>query len=174
VSKLERSTQVAQIVSAFVVSVSVAIGLLAYLNDINTQRLEFTFQKASEYESSQLVVARNELFLAIQNAQLSVAPARLAALDLNTYLEKSYSETAEVGRRETVEAALQVAGFFNSASNCVRADLCDLGLMKEFLGAEARQFQCVFSGIVELAGREANVQGLMAGVEIIASGECVQ
>lgn len=173
-SNLARSGHVAEIVSAFVVAVSVAIGLLAYLNDINTKRLEFTFQKASEYDSPQLASARHKLFLAIQNAQLSVAPARLSAPDLNTYLEKSYPEAAEVRRRETVEAALQVAGFFNSASSCVRADLCDLDLMKDILGAEAQQFQCVFSGIVELAGREANVQGLMAGVEILASGECVQ
>ena len=87
-SRLERAADAAQILSAIVVVVSVTIAVLAYLNEAEKQRREYTMELALQFFSGDLQEHKNHLFDTIRSIQDEVKPARLWGADIGTYLVK--------------------------------------------------------------------------------------
>ncbi|NDK37047.1 hypothetical protein [Rhodovulum sulfidophilum] len=157
--------------SALVVSASVAIAILAYLNETEKQQRQFTMELAMQYFSGDLQNAKDELFYTIQSVQSAVAPVKLGPADINTYLVKS-DPGSPYSERDLASALLAVTSFFNSVSRCVEADLCNGELMQQLLGDDAAAIECAFSGYLHEMAKSANVGNLSTGLSAFNIGDC--
>lgn len=170
-SKLQNASNIAEVVSAIVVAVTVVIAVLAYLREIETQRAEFTFQTANHYQSEHVDRARNDLFSVIVAEQARFYPVQLSAADLGLYLAKR-PQGDLMGDTRLVGALITIAGFFNSASDCVASDLCDGELMRRLLGAEATALHCVFGRVLGRLAEVSNVSDIAYGLRALRTGDC--
>lgn len=170
-SKLQNASNLAEVVSAVVVAVSVGIAVMAYLRDIDTKRSEFTFQTANQYQAEHITAARTHLFEVVVREQSRFAPIKLSASDLNTYMAKK-PEAEILGDERLMNALITVAGFFNGASDCVDAGLCDQVLMRDLLGVEAAGIHCVFSGVLGRVAELSNAEDIAYGLERLRAGSC--
>ena len=170
-SKLQNASNLAEVVSAVVVALSVGIAVMAYLRDIDTKRSEFTFQTANQYQADHITKARTHLFSVVVREQRRFFPIKLSADDLNLYMAKK-PEAEIMGDVELVNALITAAGFFNGASDCVDAGLCDEGLMSGLLGEEAAGIYCVFSGVLDRVAEVSNVADISYGLRRLKVGDC--
>ncbi|WP_143439081.1 DUF4760 domain-containing protein [Hoeflea halophila] len=157
--------------SAFVVSVSVIVAVMAYLNESNKQRRQFTMELALPFFSGELQDAKERLFLTIQSIQMKVEPARLGASDLQTYIAKS-EEFSNASDRKLNSALLALSSFFNSAERCTQSGLCDAELMRDLISKDAMAIHCVFSGYLNQMAISSNTTELLSGLAFFKSGEC--
>lgn len=171
VTRLEKLAAVAEVISALVVSISVVIAVMAYLNETDKQRRQFTMELAMQYFAGDLQNAKDQLFYEIQEVQSRAAPAVLGASDLRVFINKSRDSNTS-GARELSSALLAISSFFNSAERCVKAGLCDADLMRGLIGEDATSIQCIFSGYLGQMARTSNVEGLSSGLQYFQEGQC--
>ena len=162
---------VAEVISALVVSVSVVIAVMAYLNETDKQRRQFTMELALQYFAGDLQDAKDQLFYKIQEVQTRAAPAVLGASDLRVFIAKS-SDPSQREEQDLSSALLAVSSFFNSAQRCVDAGLCDEALMRRLIGEDATSIQCIFSGYLDQMAALSNVKGLSSGLRFFQEGQC--
>jgi len=171
VISLNKGALWAEIFSAALVLISLVLAVLVYLNETDKQRREFTMDLALEYFSHELQPSNDYLFRVIQNIQSQVAPAKLGADDLRTYMAKS-EEYSELTDQNLNSALLQITSFFNSAKRCVDADLCNEDLMRDLIAEDATATWCVFESYLEQMRASANIEGMNTGLKYFSTDEC--
>ena len=69
-------------------------------------------------------------------------------------------------------ALITIAGFFNSANDCIEAGLCDRALMQGLLGDEATALDCVFGRVLVRVADVSNVSDIGFGLRALKTGSC--
>ncbi|WP_434055041.1 MAG: hypothetical protein RDA78_09305 [Roseibium sp.] len=170
-TKLHNAAAAAEIVSAVVISMSVSLAVIAYLNETTKQQRQFTMELALNYFSEGLHEPKKNLYRAIRSYQEEVKPAKLGSTDLATYIGKAKVPDS-ISEQELDSALLTVASFFNSAHRCVKSELCDENLMRELISEDATAIHCVFSQYFLDLIEEANVPQLASGLKFFKEEDC--
>lgn len=170
-SRLERAADAAQILSAVVVVVSVTIAVLAYLNEAEKQRREYTMELALQFFAGDLQEHKNHLFDTIRSIQDEVKPARLGGADIGTYLVKS-DRFSSLADRDLNAALLGIASYFNAAQRCVQTGICDEMLMRQLVSEDATAIACAFRDYLGLLSDASNVESLTRGINYFDDGTC--
>ncbi|GAB5510644.1 MAG: hypothetical protein Rhims3KO_20450 [Hyphomicrobiales bacterium] len=170
-TRLQGAGHVAQIVATMLLSVSILIALLAFIEEKSVRKERFTFEFARVYYGESLTSARMLVFDNVVRVQSIVEPGRLGGGDIGHFLSR---ELQNRGRNdaELASAIVRIADYYSSAAACVESELCDDVLVRELLQDEANSVNCIIGPSLLLISGWANVSGLAAGLEYFETSPC--
>jgi hypothetical protein len=158
------------IVANTAVAVTLGVALVTYLNEIKTQGRAAALSYVENFNDEPLLDARNSLYALWSSIELpSVSMGSIKPKLLYELFARQLDAETQADALAIRTSVINIADYLDGANTCLDEGVCDERIIREQLGAYARNFYCLYEELIEAEAQRLNNLQFGSGVRALAT-----